>query len=275
MLLFILLVQISSLGEALTFHAPFDSTLEASVAVGDPVLYRAQGWDQRNESEQVAKPDETISIISGNGRYGGSLEFSRYADVLYYFKAMDNFSYLNENWNGTISFWLKLDPDQDLTEGQWCDPIQITSRAWDDGSVFVDFTRNSPRKFRFAAFADREIWNPDGEPWEEMAPGVMPMITVSDHPFSSDSWVHVVLVLTEFNTNEDTAIFEGYLNGRSAGVLQGRKQTLTWVPSDVLVQIGLQFIGQIDDLAFFNRNLSSEEVWNLYSLPEGIATLKK
>jgi len=275
MILFILFIQASTLGDALTFHAPFDSTLQASIAMGDPALYQSKSWDQREDSEPATQTDGTISIIPDDGQYGGSLDFPRYAESLYYFRALDNFFYAEEGWNATISFWLKLDPDQDLTEGQWCDPIQITPRAWDDGSVFVDFTRDSPRKFRFAAFADRKVWNPDEQPWEEMAPGVMPMITVTDHSFSSDSWTHVVLVLKEFNTDSETAVFYGYLNGELAGILEGRDQILTWKPSDVYIQIGLQFKGQIDDLALFNRDLSSAEVKELYTLPGGITTLSK
>ena len=275
MILFVLMVQVSSLEEALTFHAPFDSTMKASVAVGDPVLYRAGGWSQRDEAQSVTSSDGIVSIVSDGGRYAGHLDFSQYAEALYYFRARENLSYSEENWNTTISFWLRLDPGEDLVEGQWCDPIQITPRAWDDGSVFVDFTRDSPRKFRFAAFADREIWNPDGQSWEEMPPGFMPMITIPDPPFSRDSWTHVVLVLREFNTDSDVAVLQGYLNGELVGILEGRDQDFTWDPSEVLIQIGLQFKGQIDDIALFNRDLSPAEVKQLYALPDGIATLSK
>lgn len=273
MIALFLLIQLSPLQEALTFHASFDSTSTADIAVGDPVLYRAQGWGERGDARPAALPEGSVSIVSNGGRYGGALNFSQYAEALHYFRTQDNLPYHQEGWNATISFWLKLDPNQDLVEGQWCDPIQITSRAWDDASIFVDFTRNRPRQFRFAAFADRAIWNPDGQPWEEMAPGVMPMITVSDPPFSRDSWTHVVLVLQKFNTDQDRAVLFGYLNGQFSGVLEGRDQTLIWNPEEVLTQIGLQFKGQMDDLAFFNRDLSSAEVQQLYMLPEGITTL--
>ncbi len=275
MIALLLLIQLSPLQEALTFHASFDSTSTAGIAAGDPVLYRAQGWEERDDARPAVLPEGGVSIMPHGGRYGGALNFSQYAEALYYFKTQDNLSYDREEWSATISFWLKLDPDHDLVEGQWCDPIQITSRAWDDASIFVDFTRNRPRQFRFAAFADRAIWNPNDQPWEEMAPGVMPMITVSDPPFSRDSWTHVVLVLQKFNTDQDHAALFGYLNGEPSGVLEERDQILTWNPDEVLTQIGLQFKGQIDDLAFFNRDLSSAEVQQLYTLSEGIATLRE
>ncbi len=273
MIALLFLIQFLPLKDALTFHASFDSVSTAGIAAGDPVLYRTQAWEERDDARPAALPEGVVSIDAHGGRYGGALDFSRYAEALYYFKAQDNFPYASKGWNATISFWLKLDPNQDLAEGQWCDPIQITSRAWDDGAIFVDFTRNRPRKFRFAAFADRERWNPDGQPWEEMAPGVMPMITVSSPPFKRDAWTHVALVLQRFNTDPEHAVLLAYLNGEPAGVLEGRDQAITWNPEDVLVQIGLQFKGQIDDLAFFNRDLSLEEMRQVYTLPHGIATL--
>ncbi len=273
MIALLLLIQLSPLQESLTFHAPFDSISSAIIAAGDPILYQAQGWDDRHERQPVVLPDGGVSIESQGGRHGGALNFSRYAEGLYYFKAQDNLDYRKDEWSATISFWLKLDPNEDLVEGQWCDPIQITSRSWDDASLFVDFTRNRPRQFRFAAFADNAIWNPDSQPWEEMGPGVMPMITVSEPPFSSDSWTHVALVLHKFNTDQEHAALFGYLNGELSGTLKGRNQILTWNPEEVLVQIGLQFKGYIDDLAFFNRGLSSAEIQQLYTLPEGIGTL--
>ncbi|MCY4172380.1 MAG: LamG domain-containing protein [Bacteroidetes bacterium] len=272
MILFILLFQISSLGESLTFHAPFDSTLSASFAIGDPELYQASEWDERHNADIATLSDPSMSLVD-HGVHGGALKFSQYVEPLYFFKAKDNFTYQTQQWNATVSFWLKLDPNEDLTDGQWCDPIMITASAWDDGSVFVDFTRDPPRQFRFAAFADHEIWNPDNDPWEEMAPGVMPMITISDPPFENESWTHVVLVLHEFNTDTDSAVLSGYFNGELAGELTGRDQAITWDTEEVLIQLGLQFRGEIDDLSLFNRALSAQEVKQIYSLPEGIASL--
>jgi len=273
MILFLLLIQISSLGESLTFHASFDSTFEAGFAMGDPVFYRADNLDQPERAEPAELSRKNAPMIIDEGKYGGSLKFSDDVDDYYFYKGLDNVTYQEQDWNATISFWLKLDPDEDLVEGQWCDPIMITPRNWDDASIFVDFTRNRPRNFRFAAFADRQIWNPDGDPWEDLAQGVMPMITLEDHPFSRESWTHIVIILKRFNTDPETAVFQGYLNGELAGELRGRNQNLTWEMSEVLMSLGLQFRGQMDDLSLFNRDLSPVEVRQLYSLSEGIQTL--
>ncbi|MCY4000794.1 MAG: hypothetical protein OXF84_08325 [Bacteroidetes bacterium] len=273
MILLLLLIQVSSLGESLTFHAPFDSTFEAGFAMGDPVLYQADNLDDSDRAVPADPSESEVSIVVDGGMFGGALHFSDYTDATYFFKGMDNVAYQEEDWNATISFWLKVDPNEDLTEGEWSDPIMLTPRSWDDASVFVDFTRNQPRKFRLAAFADRYIWNPEGDPWEDMASGVMPMITIDDHPFSSESWTHVVMVVRKFNTDADTAVFQGYLNGELVGELHGRDQKLTWDASKVLLSLGLQYRGQMDDLSFFNKDLSPDEVRQLYTLSGGIQTL--
>ena len=45
-----------------------------------------------------------------------------------------------ENWDGTISFWLRLEPNRDLRPG-YSDPLLVTPRAWNDASFFTDFTK--------------------------------------------------------------------------------------------------------------------------------------
>jgi hypothetical protein len=53
---------------------------------------------------------------------------------------------------GTLSFWLRLDPQKDLAPG-FTDPIQLTDKAYNDSAVWVDFTKDDvPRYFRCARF---------------------------------------------------------------------------------------------------------------------------
>ncbi len=259
--------------DALSFHASFDYGLIASRALGDLHFYRAADRSLQNNATSLIDPEPGSAITMDNGRYGEAAFFHRYADSLFFFRGETNVPYLEENWEATISFWLKVDPDQDLEPGQWSDPIQITASSWDDGAIFVDFTRQVPRSFRFAAFPDRAVWNPDGDDWQTMPPGAVPMITVEEHPFSNDYWTHVAITLERFNTGEPDGVMTGYLNGKSVGRLEGHVQTISWKPEDVLVQIGLQYIGGIDDLALFERALSAEEINNLYQLQHGIGAL--
>ena len=46
---------------------------------------------------------------------------------------------------------LKLDPETDLEPG-FCDPLQITDKAYNDSAVWVDFPKDDiPRHFRLVA----------------------------------------------------------------------------------------------------------------------------
>ncbi len=76
-----------------------------------------------------------------------------------------NMHYRSEDWNGTISFWMRLDPDKDLQPG-YCDPLQVTQFAWNNGSFFVDFDKDLPRDFRLGVFSDLKFWNPENIDWK-------------------------------------------------------------------------------------------------------------
>ena len=266
---------ITPLREALTFHASFDGQNDATFALGDPHFYTAPSWDDRAKALPRLPMAATAWRAEGGGRFGDGLTFDNYAETIFFFKADKNIAYRETDWSGTVSFWLRLNPDADLKPGEWCDPIQITPRSWDDASLFVDFTREGSRQFRFAAFADTEVWNPSGENWWEMPDGAMPMISIDQPPFSRDQWTHVVMTFAHFNTNAKDGVVAGYLNGQRVGTLTGRQQTLTWDPAQALIRMGMQYVGDFDDLAFFNRALTDEEVKALYELDGGVANLSR
>ena len=262
-----------ALREALTFHASFDGGHDAAFARGDPRLYTAPSWDDRATALPRLPMTATTFWNEGGGRFGDALSMNNYEAMIFFFKADKNIAYREENWSGTVSFWLRINPDEDLKPGEWSDPIQITPRSWDDASLFVDFTREGPRQFRFAAFADTKVWNPDGENWWEMPDGAMPMIAIADPPFSREAWTHVVMTFDHFNTGTTDGVLTAYLNGQRVGALTGREQTLTWDSAQALIQLGLQYVGDFDDLAFFNRALTEAEVKALFELDGGVASL--
>ena len=43
-----------------------------------------------------------------------------------------------------------------------------------------------------------------------------------------------------------------------------------WDPSKAAIMIGLSYIGDFDELAIFNRSLTSEEISSVYQLPDGL-----
>lgn len=261
------------LREALTFYASFDGSPDAAFALGDPKIYTAPSWDAWADGLPGIPEASAAAWMEGEGRYGDALWIDHVEDPILFFKADKNVAYAPENWSGTVSFWLRLDPDEDLIPDNFCDPIVITPKDWDDAALFVDFTRESPRHFRFAAFADTKVWNPSGTNWWELPDGAMPFITIAEPPFARDAWTHVVMTFEHFNTGRDDGVLTAYLNGEPAGDLTGREQTFTWDPAQALIKLGIQYAGYVDDLAIFNRALSGEEVKTLYDLKNGVASV--
>ena len=136
-----------SLRPALTLHASFDSGLDAEVARGDSKIYSAPDYKQQDSSKAGAGGVD-IAIEKGLGvQGGGALRFRSKNTRALYFRGDKHVALAQ----GTISFWLRLDPQKDLAPG-FTDPIQITDKAYNDSAIWVDFTKDDvPRHFRLGS----------------------------------------------------------------------------------------------------------------------------
>lgn len=249
--------------EALTFHASFDGGLNASFALGDPTLYSAPSRAEASRGTPGA-PSDAVQLAKGEGRRGDALRIRVKASPFVFFKGERNIAYQPRNWSGTVSVWLRLDPDRDLAPG-YSDPLIITPRAWNDAALFIDFTRDDvPRRFRFAAFADRGVWDPAKREWDAVPVAERPMVEVTGPRFARDRWTHIVWTWTRFNTGAADGAFACYLDGEPAGSLSDRLQTYTWDPREVSIALGVQFIGLMDELTIFNRALTPAEVRSIF-----------
>jgi len=265
-------IPIEELKESLTFYSSFDGNLEADFAVADPAFYMAPSWDERESFVLFEDEGGYMQIHENAGRYGDALWMdSEYEPVFFYF-GEENMHYESVNWSGTISFWMRLDPEEDLRSG-YSDPIQITPHAWNNGALFVDFTEEIPRIFRFAIFADRDVWDPEQSEWDEIPIEERPMVDVEDLPFNREDWTHVALSFRNFNTGQNDGVVDCYINGEKFDSLEGRDQTFTWNPEEVKIWLGYNYRGYFDELALFDRNLSDEEIYQLYTLENGVHDL--
>ncbi len=263
----------ASLREALTFHASFDHGPDADFAQGDRRLFSAPSMKHPRTVTHGLPTNGVVSIAKGEGRVRDALRFHRKAPELVFFQGERNFSYAKSNWSGTVSFWLRLDPDTDLEAG-FCDPLQITSREWNDAAFWVDFSKDErPRHFRLGAFADRAVWDPNQRNYDALPSSERPVVTVTRPPFSRDRWTHVVFTFAHFNTGKKDGAATLYLDGKSQGTMSGWQQTVSWEPAKVLAMLGISYTGLFDELAFFNRSLTAAEVGQLFALPGGVATL--
>jgi hypothetical protein len=249
--------------KALTFHASFDSGAEADFALGEKKLLHAPSMSKRAEAKAGLPDSGEVVIATGQGKYGNALQFKRKKSPLVFFEAAKNFPYATSNWNGSVSFWLSLDPETELEPG-YTDPIQITPRAWNDAAFFVEFGKDEkPRHFRLGAYADFKVWNPENRDWNSIPFAEKPLVSVERPPFAKGKWTHIVFTFENFNTGKANGVATLYLDGQKQGHLSPRVQTFTWDVDKTAIMLGLSYIGLWDELSVFNRALTAEEVKDL------------
>ncbi len=263
--------EATTLGEALTFHASFDTGPDADFSAGDPTLYTAASYDEQDQATPgIGNPE--IEIAGGVGRFGDALRFNARNQHAVFYRAEANVAYAADDWNGTVSFWLSLDPAVDLEPG-FCDPIQITATAFNDAAIWVDFTRENPRQFRLGLFGDLDVWNPDAlasadHPWF-----LDRLIVVDDPPYATGRWTHVVITYSGLNT-EGGGTANLYLDGvPQPKTVTGIAEPFTWDLARAAIRLGVNYVGLLDEISMFNRALSAAEVRLLHELERGVAEL--
>jgi hypothetical protein len=257
--------SVDAIREALTFSASFDKGADADFAKGDKRIYTASSGQRKDP--QPGLPAGEIDVAKGQGRHGGdALRFIQKSGKVAFYKAAKNVDYRPQDWSGTASFWLSLDPKVDL--GDWyCDPIQITEKAWNDAALWVDFSKDEkPKHFRLGALADLKVWNPTNRDFDKMTAAERPVVVVTEPPFSRGKWTHVVVTFEKFNTGKPDGLAKLYLNGKLQGAVSGRNQVYSWDPDKAAIQIGMSYVGLYDDLALFNRALNEAEIKVLNAL---------
>ena len=130
--------------DSLKFHCDFNRNGDAIRSVGDGRIYTNESLQRKEWIPGIQRKD--VSIVEEGGVALGHLRFSDKSPQVLSFKG-EAMHPMGKDWSGTVSFWMRLDPDNDLKPG-YCDPIQITEKAWNDGALFVDFDKDLPRDFR-------------------------------------------------------------------------------------------------------------------------------
>ena len=241
-----------------TFYASFDQGTNADAAKGDARLYTVAD----DEGKLGNHTEGATTQVTEGGVSGGALKFTKGQAPWLYYKGNNNVAYSEKDWSGTVSFWMKLHPDKDLDPG-YCDPIQITTRAWNDAAFFVDFAKDGvPRDFRLGAFADLLVWNPDKA---EVPEDKRPLLPVKRPPFGRNQWTHVAFTWDRFNTGTKDGEARFYLNGHLQGTITGWQQDFTWKTDEELrLYVGLLYVGLFDELSCYDRALSGAEITQLY-----------
>jgi hypothetical protein len=247
------------LQDHVVFLSTFDGTTTAGIAKGDGRLFTAKNGDSIKE----AKPgllDPAVTLAPGKGLVGDALEFKEKERQLIYYQAQGNVAYSKASWSGCVSFWLQLDPAEDLEPG-YCDPIQITDSGYNDAAIWVDFTKDNPRDFRLGIIGDLLAWNPNDVPPDDNPEFERRLVTVTKPPFQRGEWTHVVINFSGFNSEQGEA--QLYIDGEAKGKLRVT-DPFTWEEDQARIMLGLNYIGLFDELAILDRPLSNGEIRKLY-----------
>ena len=261
-----------ALRQGLTFHASFDGGATAAHAGGDPSLYSAPSMRERQAATPGLPQGGEVRHVAGAGRFGDALRFTQRKAPFVFFRGKGNMPHRGADWSGTVSFWLQVDPQRELETG-FCDPVQITPRAWNDAAFFVEFEKRAEGiPFRLGVYADLDVWNPKKRRFEDIPAQERPLVTVAETPFSGTRWTHVVFTFERFNTGADDGVATLYLDGERRGTLAPRRQTFTW-DEDAYIGLGLNYVGMLDELSIYDRALPAAEVAALHRLERGVTAL--
>ncbi|HYI95427.1 MAG TPA: LamG-like jellyroll fold domain-containing protein [Bryobacteraceae bacterium] len=247
-----------SLRPAMTLHANFDTDLNAGFARGDAKIYSAPDYKQQGDSKPGAG-DVDIAIEKGSGvKGGGALRFRSKNTRALYFRGEKHVSLAK----GTISFWLRLDPQKDLAPG-FTDPIQITDKAYNDSAIWVDFTKDDvPRHFRLGVFGNLKAWNPTDIPPDKNPDFNKRLLVVERPPFSREKWTHIAITWTGLGANGSASLF---LNGKRVSSATGIREAFTWEADKLAIRLGVSYVGLMDEVATFDRAFNESEISQLYT----------
>lgn len=263
----------SAFKNALTFYVSFDNGTTADFALGDANIYTANSSYANSkrmlEGIQVGMNNADHRIIAGKGQLGNAFEFGQKSSKVIFYKSKDNIAYNPQNWSGTISFWLSLDPSTDL-DG-YTDPIQITDASYNDASIWVDFTDKDPRDFRLGVIGDKNTWTLDTLNSPFLAEFEKRLVSVKTPLFTKSTWTHVLITYDGLGTVNSLASL--YLNGEKMGAVSGIDDPFTWELEKSNIFLGLNFTGLMDELSIFNKPFTDNQAMELYQLKGGIKSI--
>lgn len=231
-------------------YASFDAGPNADVSRGDAV---------------ASVNDALVLHDSQGGRFGGAMVFSArdngWAEDELTFAARDNFPYSPAGFDGTVSLWLRGDPDADLAPEYPVDPFHV-SRHPADASFYLDLTKpndwryGSPRKLRFGFYNDSPAQNmfQNGQ-----------LIVVGELDWNDGRWHHVAATWKNANSGKADGEAAVYIDGELRGTMAGYEHRLTWGLAELRIGLGQRYVGAIDEFLVLDAALSPEQVRQLHA----------
>jgi len=264
-----------ALRSAVTFYASFDKAVRGDFG-GGSLEPRTRFNHETRAGEftfESGIDTKVFRIAAGRGvSGGGALEP---VDVLprngrIFFPLRGNMAFDPKGWSGAASFWCDTDPNL-LLKTTFCDPIQITERGANNGGIWCDFNNAKPRDLRHGAFPVV----PDGEKGITEDDPQAPLVRVPQIAWRSGQWHHVVLTWRNFDTGRPDAVSSLYIDGKLIGQIRDRAIAMAWDLDKAGLYTAVNYLGLLDELALFDRELTADEARSLHAAPDLLAPLKQ
>jgi hypothetical protein len=257
--------------KAVTLRASFDEGLRGDQGDGELVLSTRfnHGTEKGRFVFEKGFDPGVFQVARNAGIVGGALEA---LDVLprngrIFFPAKGNIAYQKGGWAGSVSVWLKTDPET-MLKTRFCDPVQITERGATNGGIWFDFNDARPRDLRMGAFPAIPA---ERKPISDNDPSA-PIIWLKNAGFQANEWHHVVLIWEGFDTGRSSARAALFVDGKPIGELKDREIAMEWDLDKTGIYIAVGYIGLLDELAVFNRALTPAEITLLFRRPALLAS---
>ena len=253
-----------SLNEHVIFFSNFEKGVDALWCEGDTRASLDGAKTRHHLSEGIA----TLPNASD-----GYLEFQTGSDALSYL-IETNFPYSELSWEGGVAFWLGVDPES-LSE-DYPEPFHAGKREggypWDDGVIFVDFTKKPGRSLRFGCYPNKADKNAELSD-EAVAQHVIETPALD---WKADEWHHVAIAWKNFNSGQPDAEWALYVDGKEAGRKTGMRLDVSWNTTDLPFRFNhYGYAGKVDEIAVFNKMLSPDEARYLHSPKRPLNVLLK
>lgn len=263
----------SHINDHLLFLSTFDDTTDVNLFGPD----NDAGWIYTAESTKRVKVlmndrCAEVSIDKAAGKIGDCLTFAAKTESVLFYQASPNLAAPCSNWAGTLSFWLKPDPERLGIED--CYPVQLSDGDWNHGGFFVRFPGKRLSTFEFGAVSASDSAEAAIDPGD-VGLDQRFVTAVARERIPNDQWTMVTLTFESVNPEgNDASLVKFYLNGQLVGQIQPSLR-IKWMDPvaskavrDAAVFLGIRYVGGIDDLRIYEKALPRQRIQMLYEAAE-------
>ena len=259
-----------ALRKAVSFYASFDEAIQGDCGGGDLTLstrYEHE-TEKGNYVFEQGFDKEGVRIAKGLGIHGGALEFFKPLPRkgMLFLPARGKLAAQQGGWGGAVSVWLKPAPNT-----PFCDPAYITQKRWNDGGLWFDYNHDKRGDFRMGAYPALAAGQKPPEP-DDPHPS---MLRLKENVLKNDAWNHVVMTWSNCDTGKKDGRASLYIDAKHVGEVKDIDLRMGWDLDQTRIYLGFFYIGLMDELAFFHRPLTAEEVMLLHTKPDVLVPLRK